>query len=454
MNTAIYYPHFYPSESWLRLGALLWDRIYTMQLEDTPPPPARLSELNEQLGGVWAIAHPFDEEMASTDVEEDVFVPIEGPPRWDKMFKVWVTPKRRERQIVQRSVTMDEIARSDETVQRFAHWLDLRSERLRKQVSASPQDHEVLSDLTGMSGGKFGGRQGPVLQLLEDRGLLRRDEHGVTVQMPEWEVPGGFEAELGPPEPGSDQERYESLEYQAVRKHAAGDTRGYEQLRAMADQIRQRNLVTVEQTSTTYYLPKDVALHYLSLCADRLAQLGKRDVVTDRRQFTETFFDTDEELRGQVAVAVLEAYVPEGLATVDPARIAECRAQLSASRLNFQAEVQNLVQTFGGVASVDTYETVKSQLVDMAKQRIEQTRTTYRKAKLDVTVQALNVSLTPPALATAAASALHIGLLAPVGLSAVLSLFAASKVIEWRNARSEHHNSPWSYVLDVSRSLG
>ena len=123
-------------------------------------------------------------------------------------------------------------------------------------------------------------------------------------------------------------------------------------------------------------------------------------------------------------------------------------------KLSFQAEVQNLVQTFGGVASVDTYETVKSQLVDMAKQRIEQTRTTYRKARLDVTVQALNVSLTPPALATAAASALHIGLLAPVGLSAVLSLFAASKVIEWRNARSEQQNSPWSYVLDVSRKLG
>jgi hypothetical protein len=453
VNTAIYYPHFYPSENWLRLGALLWDRIYTMQLQNTAPAPWRLHELNEQLGGVWAIAHPFDQEMASTGVEEDVFVPTEGPPRWDKMFKVWVTPKRRERQIVQRPVTMSEIARSDDTVQRFAHWLDLRSERLSKQVSASLQDHEVLSGLTGLSGGKFSG-QGPVLQLLEDRGLLSRDQRGVTVEMPEWEVPVGFEGVPGPPAPGSDLEQYESLKRQAARKHAAGDTRGYEQLSATADQIRQRNLVTVEQTSTTYYLPKDVALHYLSLCADRLAQLGKRDVVTDQRQFTETFFDTDEELRGQVAAAVLEAYVPEGLATVDPARIAECRAQLSANRLSFQAEVQNLVQTFGGVASVDTYETVKSQLVDMAKQRIEQTRTTYRKARLDVTVQALNVSLTPPALATAAASALHIGLLAPVGLSAVLSLFAASKVIEWRNARSEQQNSPWSYVLDVSRKLG
>jgi hypothetical protein len=61
MNTAIYYSHFYASENWLRLGALLWDRIYTMQLQHTPPPPGRLSELNEQLGGVWAIAHPFDQ---------------------------------------------------------------------------------------------------------------------------------------------------------------------------------------------------------------------------------------------------------------------------------------------------------------------------------------------------------------------------------------------------------
>lgn len=138
-----------------------------------------------------------------------------------------------------------------------------------------------------------------------------------------------------------------------------------------------------------FYLPKDVALQYLSLCAGRLAQLGKRDVVTDQRQFADTLFDSDEQLRGQVATAVLEAYVPKDLATIDPARIAECRAQLSAERLKFQAGVQALVREFADAASVGTYETLKVQLVEIANERIDQTRRTYRKARLDVTVQTL-----------------------------------------------------------------
>jgi hypothetical protein len=451
VNTAIYYPHFYPSATWLRLAALLWDRVYTMQLEGTPPPPDDFTALNESLGGVWSIAYPFDE-MATISKETSVLVET-GQERWDKVLKVYVRPRRRERQTVQYGVTMDDIVRSDEMVQKFARWLDFRSERLREQMTASSDDLGILKALPR---GKF---SGPVEELLRSRGLLRAEGQNVDIQMPKWEVPEfehrGVESLYKPVKPraGSAHENYLRLEDRASEAKYKGDIQAAEQLHAMAEDVRRRNLVTVKDTAYTYYLPRDVALHYLSLCADELAQLGKRDVVTDRRQFTDTLFGSDEELRGEVAAAILEAYVPEDLATIDPAQIAECRTQLSASRLKFQAEVQTLVQTFGEVASVDTYEMVKSQLVEIANERIEQTKTTYRKAKLDVTAQALSVSLTPPALATAAASALHIGLLAPAGLSAALSLFAASKVIEWRNARSERHNSPWSYVLDVAREL-
>jgi hypothetical protein len=105
------------------------------------------------------------------------------------------------------------------------------------------------------------------------------------------------------------------------------------------------------------------------------------------------------------------------------------------------------------VASVDTYNTLKAQLVELASERVEQTKRAYRNARFGLSTQALGVSLTPPALVTAAASALHIGLLGPIGLSAALSLFAAGKVIEWRQARADRDRSPWSYVLDLSRRL-
>jgi hypothetical protein len=460
MNTAVYYPQFYPPGAWLRLGALLWDRIYTMHLEgSTPPAPENLIELSEALGNVWTIAYPWDEEFASIPVKTKVFV--EGPERWDKVLKVNVRPRRREWVIEPRKVTVTDVARSDETEQQFRRWLDLRSKRLRQQMTASSDDYGILSEMTAIRGDKFW-KQGPVLQLLEDRGLLQQQHRSEDIELSTWELQEReyleMEFEALPmevvPESGSDHERYVQLRRQASDKRISGDGQVAEQLDEMAEQIRRRNLVAVSQDVTTYYLPKDVALYYLSLCAERLAQLGRRDVVTNQRQFADPLLESDEQLRGEVAAAVLQAYVPKDLATIEPARIADCRAQLSADRLKFQAEVQRLVRDFAGeAASVDTYEMVKAQLVEMASDRIEQTKRTYRKARLDVTAQALNLSLTPPALATAAASALHIGLLAPAGIAATLSLFTASKVIEWRNARSDRDSSPWSYVLDISKGL-
>lgn len=144
MNTAIYYPHFYPSATWLRLAALLWDRVYTMQLRDTPPPPDDLTALNESLGGVWAIAHPFDE-MATISEETSVLAET-GPERWDKVLEV-------------------------EMVQKFARWLDFRSERLREQMTAS-SDLGILNGLTALPRGKV---SGPVEELLYSRDLLRRE---------------------------------------------------------------------------------------------------------------------------------------------------------------------------------------------------------------------------------------------------------------------------------------
>jgi hypothetical protein len=300
-----------------------------------------------------------------------------------------------------------------------------------------------------------------VLRVLRQRGLSREEHRPVQSQISRWELrtfQAAESAEAGraasdPPAPGSDHERYEELRRLATMADSNGDSGSARLWRAEADAIRVRNLVTVTNDDMTPYLPRDIALHYLSLCAARIARDLGRDVVTNQERFTDVVLTSDAQLRGEVATALLEAYVPDGLYTMDPARLAECRAELSAKRLAFQAEIQSLVDSLSKAASVDTYNTVKAQLIELANERVEQTKRAYRNSQFGLSTQALGVSLTPPALFTAAASALHIGLLGPIGLSAALSLFTAVKVIEWRQARADRERSPWSYVLDLSRRV-
>ncbi|MBP1135657.1 hypothetical protein JOE31_001889 [Arthrobacter sp. PvP023] len=262
----------------------------------------------------------------------------------------------------------------------------------------------------------------------------------------------GYETPLRDPEQGSDEERYKTLIRQADLEGRGGNSQAATALRAAAREILRRNEVTVPKLGK-YYLPRDVAFHYLSLCAGRLAVMGQRDLVTDRGQFTDVVLSSDLQLRGEVATAVIEAYLPADLLHVEVQRLAECREELSVNRLKFQAEIHGLVKTFSEVASVDTFESLKGQLVQIGQERIKQTQRTYRRAKFDVSPQALMVSLTPPALATAAESVLQSGVIGPIGLAATLALFAAGKVLDLRQARTNRDASPWSYVLDLSQRL-
>ncbi|WP_370264740.1 hypothetical protein [Streptomyces sp. V4I8] len=371
---------------------------------------------------------------------------------FDKVLKVFRTPAVGwQRRTVQRPVTSGELLRSEEILQQFAEWLDLRSERLMREMTPGPWE------LASLYADKV---RGPLERLLRERGFLHVERQQVDVQISAWEVPAFerryFEADVGrlvEPEPGSAHEEYERLIRQVEIHESDGDTESASRILSIAEQIRQGNLVTVTDTAETYILPKDIAFHFLSLCANRLAQLGKRDIVTDRQEFTDVALYSDAGLRGDVASAVLQAYLPKNLATADPAQIADCRERLSSERLRFQAGVQSLVTEFTEVSSVDSYQTLKRQLAEIANERIDATKRAYRKAKLDVTQQALTISLTPPALAAAAASALHIGVLAPASVLTTLSLFAASGVIDWRSAQTGHAQSPWSYVLSMPKKF-
>jgi hypothetical protein len=274
--------------------------------------------------------------------------------------------------------------------------------------------------------------------------------------IPIWDKPAwderGFESAYAvwKPEPGSDQEKFLTLESEAARL-ATKDPKAASQLMEQAERVLARNLISVQDSETYYYIPKDVARYYLSISAARTAELVQADVVTDERRFSEPVISRVPELRAYVAHSVLEAYVPKGFYSLDLQRIAEFRAKLSTERLKYQKEIQSLVAEFSGVSSVDSYESLKRQLMTIAEERIQGIKSIYRLSRIELVAETIGISLTPPAVATAVASALDIGSIAPAGLGAALSLFGASMLIKWNQARAERKQSPWSYVLAVSK---
>jgi hypothetical protein len=92
-------------------------------------------------------------------------------------------------------------------------------------------------------------------------------------------------------------------------------------------------------------------------------------------------------------------------------------------------------------------------LVALAREQVEAVEATYSKARLEAAVVPLGLTLTPPAVFAALASALDIGLLAPAGVGAAIAVAIQAMRRGGRAADAELASSPWSYVLDVRRKL-
>jgi hypothetical protein len=197
-------------------------------------------------------------------------------------------------------------------------------------------------------------------------------------------------------------------------------------------------------------LHEDAALHYLSLCASQAANDAKRDLVADGVNFMDAVF-YDYAIAGEVGTTVLQAYLPEDFLSLEPARIAEFRQEFAVQRLEYQSAVQEIVADYTGVASEGELETVKGRIVDLAKQKVDDTQKTYQRANKRMALKAFGMTLTPPAIATFIGSALGIGIFAPAGIVAAASLFGAGLLIDHEEAKSERDNSPWSYVLDAAK---
>jgi len=423
MNTVIYYPFINPRPEWLKLAALCWDKVYRLTPSgEQPSDPDVIKELDEALGGILE------------------------------------------------TVPVRDVVDLDSVLDQFVPWLDAREKRLKElrwepySPSTTSGEDVVLEMPFGvpLATTKF---KWDLVIALKERGLAVERKIEGEHQIPEWDRDFYLWSQLGegelvrkPASPGSAQAEYNLSRAEASRlQDQARDTTSSQRAKALqekarklkqkAEEIRQRSLVTVPVQVPVTYLPKDVALHYLSLCASQAAKEGKRDLVADGEKFTDAIF-YEHSVSSEVATESLKAYLPKDLSSLKPERIAEFREKFAAQRLAYQTAVQSIVDEHAKVASEGELQSLKRSIVELAKQRVDDTQRTYRRANQEMVVKAFGVSLTPPAIATTVASALGIGIFAPAGIAAALAILGTKLLIDREKAKSERSKSPWSYVLD------
>ena len=441
MNTVVYYPHVYPSPEWLKLAALCWDKVYTLSPYENFDFPYVIRALDDTLGGILE------------------------------------------------SVYVQKIALEPEVQTRFITWMKAHYDELRvKGLSDAEDELNAIFYAEKISN--------PILEILRERGLIEKETKSYEEKFPKWELPSEWglskkealeytqfhpdnrfleapyiEPVLPPAKPGSDREKYEKLQHKIEMLRykimdAQDDIFGIneinvddehekriQELEEEANRILQRNLVTETREISTFYLPKHIGLHYLSVCAAKIAHDSNRDLVAQAEEFTGAVFHDVRAATGEIAASVLEAYLPESLSTVEPKRIAEVRSELTTNRLKYQKAIQSVINEYAAVASDGELGKVKHVIQEIARERVEDTKKAYKRAKLELAVKAFGITLTPPALASTLASVLGIGVFAPAGVAAAISVFAASRLLELDKAKGEKAKSPWSYVLDIGQVL-
>lgn len=199
---------------------------------------------------------------------------------------------------------------------------------------------------------------------------------------------------------------------------------------------------------------EDIALHYLSMAAAKVAADKNADLFAERQEFTlSPIFYTARVLQANVAAKTLEAYVPHDLSTLSLGRIADIRSHMGEARLKYQSDIQSLCQEFAKVASAGELKNLERRITDVAKQRIESTRKAYELVKLNVVTQVIGLSYVPLGVLTWMGSALGIGIFAPASILAGLVLGGAKILIEREKGKLDMEKGGWSYALEVGGKL-
>jgi hypothetical protein len=398
MNTVLYYPHLFPPADWLRLAALCWDEVHTLRPAGSPEIPDQLAELDAALGGILRTA-----DVSETSVD----------PQFLEMFKKWL---------------QDTMENGQLTKDKEGEWFAI----IRAKMAE------------------------PLERLLYEHGLARYGDIEIPVRVARWEkatVEGrrGEWVRTRIENPRS--KLYRRWRALLDRADATSDEQESEQLSRDADHFYEKNLVKAIQHVDYTFLPQRIAFNYISLLSSKVADDCQRDVATTDDEFAGILFHDVRNTRGALATAVLQANLPRDFGVLDPHRLAEFRSEFAASRLKYQAAIQELISQFEKVSSEDTLGRIRREIVEIAKERIKETDITYKKGRFEIVSKSLALTLTPPALAATLASALHIGLFAPAGIAAALSLFAVQTILERRKAKMERARTGWSYVFDVRQKL-
>ena len=395
MNTVVYYPHVRPPADWLKLASLCWDRVCCLVPDEEWDWPAEARELDRQLGGL--------------------------------IQDVGVARFRDDRRLAEQ----------------FLGWLDDRADQFAGIDATDP------TSTFGMFPSKF---SSPVLDRLQERGLAVLQPATETVMVPSWEVRKYQVSEaISIARPRTAPEaKYLRLLDQAAEADASGDSGRAETLEQKAERFRERQLQPVRVSGQCVAVHRAVGLHYMTLCAAQLAREERRDLGGRDSVYTDVIFSA-QHLRGEVATAILESYLPPDLSAVSAERLAAFRSEHRASRLKYQEAIESMIRTFEATASEGALEDLKQAIIDIGRAHVEDTKTAYRRAKIKFSLNTVQVSLTPPAAIGFVASALGMGVVAPVGVAAALSLFGAKLLLDWRETRETAGAAPWSYVLDIQR---
>jgi hypothetical protein len=176
--------------------------------------------------------------------------------------------------------------------------------------------------------------------------------------------------------------RHERYQAEADEKERAGDLAGAEMLRMKAQRLYERSLRTFTIPSSLLLVRRDVAMRYLAIVATKASKELKTDLFAEDMDCADVALSSISASRATVALTTLEAYLPRNLAALEPKRLAEFRADAAQARIRFQGAIQSLVKEYADVSSEGELRALEGRISDAARERIEQTRQSYKRARL------------------------------------------------------------------------
>lgn len=407
MNSVLYYPGFYPSTNWLRVAALCWDTVFSFRPIGRLQ-PSEIAEFDEQLGGL----------LSPTDIAE--------------------------------------FSSQTEVLDNFESWISRNTKRLGAKQGLLESKLMMLDGLFS----SFRDQEGSWQRFTE---ILTRYGVCSTKQLDIRGVPiGDFEPRLTYPE-GVYQSSYEDDLRQAYwDSMALGDQRRADKIVRAIDKLHKKTFVKavesespvpIQYAKEVVFLPPEVPFHFLSLCANKAAVALAADLAAESHTYLATCLYSKERLTADIAPELLKAFIPSALESLPIEKLCELRNELSTSRLKYQRDVQAIVDEFSKLFSEDRLKVAKGRLLELAKERLEETQRAYTRSKIDGTLKTFGFAVAPPVLLSTLASLLGLGVFMPVAIASAVSALIAQRLVEVEKARAERHSAGFSYVLEVKRRV-